>query len=144
MVRDGHVGGRYALPSFSRFFLVFDFVSAMLHVHELLIFMPLWLRAIRVATYTQTYNIAVSQQRFLCINAADGLPSKCYQRQEHQFQQQIDTKKYYLKHKEKKEWEHEEKGNTKFFCRYLLNKRTAQMYLSKLFSDVISQASEKE
>lgn len=70
------MGGRYVLRSFSRFFLVFDFVSAMLHVHELLIFMPLWLRAIRVATHTQTYNIAVSQQRFLCINAADGLPSE--------------------------------------------------------------------
>lgn len=48
----------------------------MLHVHQLLIFMPLWLRAIRVAIYTQTYNIAVSQQRFLCINAAEGLTSE--------------------------------------------------------------------
>lgn len=63
-VRDGHVGGRYALPSLSRYFLFFGFVSAMLHVHQLLIFMSLWLRAIRVAIYTQTYNIAVSQQRF--------------------------------------------------------------------------------
>lgn len=75
-VRDGHVGGRYALPSFSRFFLFFDFVSATLHVHQLLIFMSLWLRAIRVAIYTQTYNIAVSQHRFLCINAAKDLPSE--------------------------------------------------------------------
>lgn len=76
MVRDGHVGGRYALPSFSRFFLFFGFVSAMLCVHQLLISMLLWLRAIGVAIYTQTYNIAVSQQRFLCINAAEGLPSE--------------------------------------------------------------------
>lgn len=75
-VRDGHVGGRYALPSFSRFFLFFGFVSAMLHVHQLLIFMPLWLRAIGVAIYTQTYNTAVSQQQFLCINAAEGLLSE--------------------------------------------------------------------
>lgn len=67
-VRAGHVGGRYALPSFSRFFLFFGPVSAMLHVHQLLIFMLSWLKAIRVAIYTQTYNIAVSKQRFLCIN----------------------------------------------------------------------------
>lgn len=75
-VRDGHVGGRYALPSFSRFFLFFGLVSAMLHAHQLLIFMSLWFSTIRVAIYTQTYNIAVSQQRFLCIYAAKDLPSE--------------------------------------------------------------------
>lgn len=52
MVQAGHVGGRYALPSFSRFFLFFGPMSAMLHVHQLLSFMLLWLRAIRVAIYT--------------------------------------------------------------------------------------------
>lgn len=76
IVRDGHVGGRYALPSFSRFFLFFGFVSATLHVHQLSIFMSFWLRAISVAIYTKTYNIAVSQQWFLYINAAKDLPSE--------------------------------------------------------------------
>lgn len=116
----------------------FGFVSATLHVHQLLIFTSFWLRAISVAIYTQPYNIDVSQQRFLCIKTAKDLPSESVTEHENSGSRNRLIQRSVMKNTKRSKWEHEEKGNTTFFCRYLLNKRTAQMYLSKLFSDVTS------